>query len=472
MISSKAQIAKYVLCDYVTSNIAWLLFNIGRFYMPTVESGYIELSRFLLSANVLWGQLYIPMIMMAVYYLSGYYNQAFFKSRLHELLLTVVSVMVNTLFLFFAALINDISPLRTENYELLLLLFTIQFVCVYSGRIAITADATTKIHSRKWEFNTLVVGCGRQAAKLMNDLKNRKESLGYHIVGYIDIGEGGCSRLLDAPVYPDNDLQTLCDELDVKEIIVSLDDNNHTRLNNVVNKLFPLNRPIKIQNDNFYRLLGRVRLSNILGTPFVDVCTCAISEGEKNIKRLSDIIVSAIALLIISPLIAIFAILIKRDSKGPVFYSQERIGYHHKPFKLYKLRTMYVDAESDGQPRLSSPNDRRITNIGKILRKYRLDELPQFWNVLKGDMSIVGPRPEREYYIQKIMEKAPYYTLMYQIRPGITSWGMVKYGYARNIDEMIQRLQYDIIYLENMSLLVDLKIIIYTIRTVLSGRGM
>ena len=345
-------------------------------------------------------------------------------------------------------------------------------MCVYAGRIAIPADAATKIHTRKWEFNTLVVGCGRQAAKLMRDLKNRTESLGYHIVGYVDIGEGACSRQLDAPIYPDNDLQALCDALDVKEILVSLDDNNHVQLNNVVNKLFPLNRPIKIQNDNFYRLLGRVKLSNIFGTPFVDVCTCAISEGEKNIKRLSDIIISAITLLVISPLIAVLAILIKRDSRGPVFYSQERIGYHHKPFKLYKLRTMYVDAESDGQPRLSSPDDKRITRVGRILRKYRLDELPQFWNVLKGDMSLVGPRPEREYYIQKIMEKAPYYTLMYQIRPGITSWGMVKYGYARNIDEMIQRLQYDIIYLENMSLLVDLKIIIYTIRTVLGGRGM
>ena len=167
---------------------------------------------------------------------------------------------------------------------------------------------------------------------------------------------------------------------------------------------------------------------------------------------------------------AILAIYIKKDSKGPVFYRQERIGYRHKPFILYKLRTMRQDAETEG-PALSSENDTRITRIGHILRKYRFDELPQFWNVLKGDMSIVGPRPEREFFIRKIMEKAPYYTLLYQIRPGITSWGMVKFGYARNIDEMIKRLKFDILYLENMSMLVDMKIIIYTVKTVITGKG-
>ena len=472
MISSGKQITKYVLCDYVSSNVAWFVFNIVRFYIPTIASGYIELHDFLLSSKVLFGQLVAPVIMLAIYYLSGYYNQAFFKSRLHELMLTVGSVSVNTLILFFVALINDVAPIRVGNYKLLLLLFAIQFVCVYTCRLIITTDATRKIHNRQWQFNTLVIGCGRQALKLMRDLNGRTKSLGYHVVGYVDIGEGMRSAQLDAPIYGREHLDRLCDELDVKEIIISIDDSNHTRLNNVVNELFPLDRPIKIQSDIFQHLIGRVRLSNIYGTPFVDVCSCAISECDKNLKRLSDIVLSAIALLLISPFIAILAVLIKRDSKGPVFYRQERIGFHHRPFSLYKLRTMYVDAEADGQPRLSARDDSRVTRVGRVLRKYRFDELPQFWNVLKGDMSLVGPRPEREYFIRLIMEKAPYYALMYQIRPGITSWGMVKYGYARNVDEMIERLQYDIIYLENMSLLVDLKIIIYTVRTVLLGRGM
>jgi lipopolysaccharide/colanic/teichoic acid biosynthesis glycosyltransferase len=167
---------------------------------------------------------------------------------------------------------------------------------------------------------------------------------------------------------------------------------------------------------------------------------------------------------------ALIALLIKRDSKGPVIYKQERIGYHSKPFFIYKFRTMRTDAEQAG-PMLSSRNDARITGIGRVLRKYRIDELPQFWNVLKGDMSLVGPRPEREYFIRQIMPCAPQYTLIHQVRPGITSWGMVKFGYASSLQEMVERVRYDLIYLANVSLTVDVKILIYTIKTVIKGRG-
>lgn len=472
MITAKQQVTKYVISDYVMSNIAWLLFNIIRFYMPVVTSGYVDLSDFLLSQNVLLGQLFMPLIMMAVYYLSGYYNVAFFKSRLQELFITIGSVSVNTLILYFTALINDVLPLRVDNYELILILFTVQFLCVYSVRLIITTDATHNIHHRKWQFNTLVIGCGKQALKLTRELNKRTISLGYNVIGYVDINEDSRSSQLEMPIYPNENIEALCDKLDIKYIIVAVDDNSHTHLNHVLNMFFPLNRPIKMQSDIFHHLIGRIKLSNIYGQPLVDVSNCAISECGRNMKRLVDIIFSAIALVIVSPVIAILAILIKRDSKGPILFSQERIGYHHKPFKLYKLRTMYIDAEDDGIPRLSSPDDSRITPLGKFMRKYRFDELPQFWNILKGDMSLVGPRPEREYFIKQIMQRAPYYALMYQIRPGLTSWGMVKYGYARNIDEMIERLQYDVLYLENMSMLVDLKIIIYTVRTVIMGRGM
>ena len=153
-----------------------------------------------------------------------------------------------------------------------------------------------------------------------------------------------------------------------------------------------------------------------------------------------------------------------------VFFSQERIGYRGRPFRIYKFRTMYVDAEERG-PLLASENDRRITPFGRVMRKYRLDELPQFWNVLKGDMSLVGPRPERKYFIDRIVRKAPYYYLLHNVRPGITSLGMVKYGYAENVEQMVERLKYDILYYENMSLLLDLTILIYTVKTVFTGKG-
>ena len=192
---------------------------------------------------------------------------------------------------------------------------------------------------------------------------------------------------------------------------------------------------------------------------------------EKYIKLPQDIILALLGLIILSPVMLIVALLVCIKLGTPVIFKQERAGKDGKAFYMYKFRSMVEDAESE-TPMLSSPNDNRITDFGRKLRKYRIDELPQFWNVIKGDMSLVGPRPERRYFVDKIIERAPYYSLIHRVRPGITSWGMVNYGYARNIDEMIDRLKYDIIYLENMSLLIDIKILFYTIKIVFSGRGM
>ena len=212
------------------------------------------------------------------------------------------------------------------------------------------------------------------------------------------------------------------------------------------------------------------RMTSVASEPLINITTANIPPSTVNLKRVGDVVVSALALVCLLPVFAAVAVAIRHDSPGPVLYRQERVGYRKRRFRIIKFRTMRTDAEADG-PALSSADDPRVTRVGRFLRKYRIDELPQFWNVLTGDMSIVGPRPEREYFVRQIVEREPRYSLIHQVRPGITSWGMVKYGYAGSVDEMIERLRYDMIYLENVSLGVDLKILFYTVHTVLTGKG-
>jgi exopolysaccharide biosynthesis polyprenyl glycosylphosphotransferase len=211
-------------------------------------------------------------------------------------------------------------------------------------------------------------------------------------------------------------------------------------------------------------------MSSIFGAPLIEINKTIMPEWQQSLKRIMDVLISIFVLICFSWLYTLIALAVKIGSKGAIFYRQERIGLHGSPFKIIKFRSMYVDAEKMG-PALSRDNDPRITKIGKFLRKSRLDELPQFFNVLIGEMSIVGPRPERQFFINQIVLKAPHYKHLHKVRPGITSWGQVKYGYAETVDQMIQRLKYDILYIENMSVLVDLKIMIYTVLIVIQGRG-
>jgi exopolysaccharide biosynthesis polyprenyl glycosylphosphotransferase len=227
---------------------------------------------------------------------------------------------------------------------------------------------------------------------------------------------------------------------------------------------------INIIPDMYSILMGSVKMNYLFGVPLIRVQTNIMPYWQEVSKRLVDIVSALFALIILFPIYLIIALAVKFTSNGPIFYFQERIGWHAKPFNIIKFRTMTVDAEASG-PQLSSENDPRITKVGKFLRKTRLDELPQFYNVLVGQMSIVGPRPERRHFIELIMQRAPHYKHLHKVRPGITSWGQVKYGYAENVDQMIERLKFDIIYVENMSIYLDIKILLYTIYIVFRGRG-
>ena len=211
-------------------------------------------------------------------------------------------------------------------------------------------------------------------------------------------------------------------------------------------------------------------MNSIFGALLIEVNPEIMPNWQRTVKRSFDMIFSFLAIILLFPIFIMLAILIKAGSKGPIIYKQERIGLNGLPFFIYKFRSMHIGSEKNG-PQLSSKNDQRITPIGKIMRKSRLDETPQFFNVIKGDMAIIGPRPERQYYIEKIIERAPHYKHIKKVKPGITSWGQVKYGYAENVDQMIDRLKFDLLYVENMSLILDFKILFYTFIIMLKGTG-
>ena len=471
MVNLHLQRLKYVAGDFISSNCAWLAYNCVRYAMGAIHGSYGSLGEFLCARDVLLGQLFFPLMMMVVYAMSGYYNEVYHKSRVHELLTTFWSAVVNALFIFFIALINDVILPRRFNYEMILILWALLFFLVYAVRCVITNHTSRMIKSRKWSWKTLVVGAGEKAVAFVDKINSMRHSLGYDVIGLVHIdGENDAPTQL--PRYTIEDLKRVCADNQVKELIVVPSGASREEVMHTINHLFDLRLPIRVTPDRGNVLLSQVRIKNIQGEPLVDISGCNMSDCEKNFKRLFDILISVLALIVFSPLYLIVALAIKLNSKGPVFYLQERVGRHNVPFNIIKFRSMVSDAESAGTPQLTQDNDPRVTSVGAFLRKYRIDELPQFWNVLKGDMSIVGPRPERQFYVNQIQQRVPSYALLHQVRPGITSLGMVKYGYAKNVDEMIERLNYDLIYLENMSLINDMKIMIYTIKIVFTGRGM
>ncbi len=465
-----------MVTDYLSTVIAMLLFNISRYYIvEEINSTYSSPGHFISSTGVISGLIFFPLIMMVVYAVSGTYDNPIQRSRLKELTSSISAAAIGTLLFFFIALINDYIAHTSTSYEILLVLMAILAICIYIPRAILTDSSSRRIRSGEWGFNTLIVGTSDEAVEIARQLSSRYRSMALKVVGFVDPSGGDPAtenETLPLPVYPLEQIGQAIETLNVQKLIVAPAKKDSKRDTfALINRLFPLDLTIFITPDFFQLIAMRPRLSNVDALPLVDISNANLSPMTLNVKRLSDIVISATALVLLSPVLLAIAIAVKRDSPGGVFYRQQRVGYHKRLFNIIKFRTMKVDAEPDG-PALSSEDDPRVTRVGHFLRKYRLDELPNFWNVLRGDMSLVGPRPERDFFIRQITEKAPYYTMVHQVRPGITSWGMVQYGYAKTVDGMVERLKYDIIYLENISLLIDMKILIHTVKTVLSGRGM
>jgi exopolysaccharide biosynthesis polyprenyl glycosylphosphotransferase len=296
--------------------------------------------------------------------------------------------------------------------------------------------------------------------------------LGLNIVGFTPVGEAVdaefATELPQRGTY--ERLPALIRALKIEQVVVALEPSEHQMIQRVLESLEGTPARVSVLADMYQILLGSVKVNHLFGTPLIEIKQDLLPVWQEVTKRVIDVVGSAVFLVLAWPIYAFTAAMVRLSSPGPIFFAQERIGKHGHPFKIYKFRSMYVDAERLG-PALSSKNDPRITPWGRFMRKVRLDELPQFWNVLKGDMSLVGPRPERQFFIDQIMQIAPHYRHLHRVRPGITSLGQVKYGYAETVAEMVQRLKYDILYIENMSLAMDFRVMLYTLKIIVEGRG-
>ncbi len=453
-----------LIIDFCSAVSAWILF----FYF---RKTYIEFSIFTRDQQFYLGIIFIPLFWISLYALQGTYIEVKKLYRIRIIKLTLLGTTIGALCLFFILLLDDVIPSHQSYYKSLVALFSIHFGVTLIPRLLFVSILVKKIQNRRDGFKTLLIGGNEKALQIYTELEQLEQSIGAKFIGYI--------RIKDTDTRLDSNLNCLgnldklpkvLQENAIEDVIIAIESNEHDILSKLIASIQGKGIKIKIIPDMYDFLSGSLKLNNLFGALLLEIPSDEMPPWQNSIKRLLDISISLLSIVLLIPLYTLTAILIKQNSKGPIFFLQERIGKNGTPFQIIKFRTMFLHAENNG-PQLSSTNDSRITPIGKFLRKTRIDEFPQFVNVLKGDMSLVGPRPERQYYIDQIIEKEPHYLQLTSVRPGITSWGQVKFGYAENVNEMIRRMKYDLLYLKNRSLSLDFKIMFYTVITILKAKG-
>ncbi len=468
--TKRKAIRQLILLDYASAALAWFVFWIYRQSL-LFKTPYLDTLQKFHTRDYVHTLVVIPLGFLFLYLLSGTYFDLYRKSRLNEINRTLISCILGCTIVSVIVFANDTGDYyyftnAIGHYLLIHTVFTLIF------RLLIFYAVKVNLVQGKVGFNTLIIGGNQQAINIYKQVLDNPKVLGNKFLGFIYSNKeasNGMSKFL--PQLGDlSQLEDIIDQHLIEEVIVAVDSSEHHLLENILTRLCYRPVVVKVLPDYYDILSGSVKTSNVYDAVLIHIHPDLMPDWQRVCKRFIDIIFSGLALLALSPFLLFTAIMVMFSSKGPIIYKQQRIGLFGRPFYIYKFRSMFVDAEKLG-PALSSKTDARITRWGRFMRKWRIDELPQFFNIIIGDMSLVGPRPERKHYIDIISKAHAHYKYLHKVKPGLTSWGMVQFGYAENVDEMIERMRYDLLYIENCSLALDVKIILYTFIVIFQGRG-
>lgn len=449
----------------MTINLAWVIYffirNESGIFAQFTEPGFV-----------------IPMLVIFFYWLLlfvffGMYRTWFALSRFDEIFSLVKTTFWGTFILFFAIFIDDTGTGESKGNRFL--------IFIYWG-LMVSLTITGRLLLRSVQRKLLINGIGRKKAVIVGFNDRAKEihdqiishpALGIDVIAYVAIKEENLDKEYNGVkvIGRVNEIEDIIDRLGVKEVVLSVSRQHDDLLIEIISRCENKDVMLKIIPDLYEILSGQARTMQLYGFPLIDINPQLMTEWERAAKRVIDVVVSFIMLILSAPVLIATSIAIKIDSRGPVIYKQERSGLNGKVFKVYKFRSMYQDAEKRTGPIWSTKDDPRITRVGKFIRRVRIDELPQIWNVFKGEMSLVGPRPERPFFVEQLAKEIPYYKRRLRVRPGITGWAQVKHKYDENIEDVRTKLQFDLFYIENMSLKTDIKILFRTVFVVLFGKG-